>query len=115
MLTEAGLAPALATLADDAPAARRARRRADGAATPRGGRAAAYVAVAEAVDDAAGAAARLARVDAARDDGRLVVDGRGRRRGRATPLVHLADRVGALGGTLEARRATDVRAEIPCA
>ena len=33
---------------------------------------------------------------------------------RSSPLIHLADRIGALGGSLEVSQTT-LRAEIPCA
>jgi signal transduction histidine kinase len=112
ILTEAGLRPALETLADEAPlpvelgdlpAERTA------LAVER----TAYVVVDEAIDDAADRGAGWLRVCVRRDDGCLVVgieDDGAARRGQ---LVHLLDRVGALGGSLDVGETT-LRAEIPC-
>jgi signal transduction histidine kinase len=112
ILTEAGLGPALETLADEAslpvelktmPQERQ----------PSSVEAAAYFAVAEAVDDAATRAATAVQVGVARAGDHLVVavddDGRERR----TSLGHLADRIGALGGSVELGPTT-LRASIPC-
>jgi signal transduction histidine kinase len=74
----------------------------------------AYIAVAEAIRDAAERGATLVAVGARQIGDRLVVtvsdDGDARARG----LVHVADRVGAVGGELEVGR-TGLKAEIPCA
>jgi signal transduction histidine kinase len=113
ILSEAGLGPALATLVDEAPLPVELRE------VPRERYAApvetaAYLTVAEAIDDAARRGATLVGADVRRDGGDLLVmvddDGVERR----SRLLHLADRVGALGGTLEARART-LRVEIPCA
>ena len=75
---------------------------------------AAYVVVAEAVDDAARRAATHVEVAVAEDRRCLIVDvchdGT-----ECTPTVvtHLRDRVGALGGRVDVN-GTRVRAEIPC-
>ena len=113
ILTEAGLAAALASLADMAPLAVEL-----GEVTPERYAAAiestAYHTVAEAVHDAAARGASFAAVAASRAGDRLIVsieDDGARRDG---PLVHVADRVGALGGSVEAD-ATTLRAELPCA
>jgi signal transduction histidine kinase len=75
---------------------------------------AAYFAIAEALDDAAQRRADHVAVTVAQRDGRLLVivedDGSDRR----SPIVGLADRVGALGGTLTITP-TACRLEIPCA
>jgi signal transduction histidine kinase len=113
ILTEAGLGPALETLADQAslpvelkttPQER----------LPSPVEAAAYFAVAEAVDDASARAATSVQVDVARVGGRLVVavEDDGRRRGNL--LGHVADRIGALGGSVELGPTT-LQASIPCA
>jgi hypothetical protein len=49
-----------------------------------------------------------------REDGRLVVEARHDGDGEGGSLVHVADRIGALGGTLEVGPAR-LRAEVPCA
>jgi signal transduction histidine kinase len=113
ILTEAGLGSALETLADEAslpveleamPHERQ----------PSSVEAAAYFAVAEAVDDAAARAATSVHVDVTRAGERLVVavdDDGGERR---ASLGHVADRIGALGGSVELGPTT-LRASIPCA
>ncbi len=113
ILTEAGLAPALATLADDAPLPVELDdvepgRRPDPVERT------AYLIVAEAIGDAArrGATFLSARVQLEGD--RLVVTVQDDGARRTAGLVHLADRVGALGGALEVGDTT-LRAEIACA
>jgi signal transduction histidine kinase len=113
ILSEAGLAPALATLADAAPLV-----------VAIGGMAAArypapiettaYQAVAEAIDDAVRRGASYAAVNALQDDERLVVKVEDDGSERTSTMIHLNDRVGAVGGRLEVE-ATMLRAEIPCA
>ena len=73
-----------------------------------------YLAVAEAIDDAASRDATFVGVDVRERDGLLVVVARddGRRRGPCP--IELGDRVGALGGSVEVD-ATTLRVEIPCA
>ena len=75
---------------------------------------AAYVTVAEAVEDAAGRGATFAAVDVHREGSRLFVTVEDDGLGRDSQLLHLTDRIGALGGSLEAGPTT-VRVEIPCA
>jgi signal transduction histidine kinase len=108
ILVEAGLGPALATLADEAPIPVEL----DGPIERFGGpvESALYVAVREAVDDATRRRATWARV-ALHGRVELVVDDDGVR--RAAPLLHLADRIGALGGET-AFDGNTLRAEIPC-
>jgi signal transduction histidine kinase len=113
VLTEAGLAPALATLSDAAPLPLEICR-AEHRRYPAPVETAAYFAVAEAVDDAARRGADHAAVSVVHDDGRLVVTVEDSGCDRTSPMVALADRVGALGGILVVEP-TMLRAEIPCA
>jgi signal transduction histidine kinase len=112
ILTEAGLGPALATLADAAPlAVEIGETTEDRYAAPV--ETAAYFVVAEAIHDAARRDATHAAVSAPRRDERLVVNVQDDGSERTSTMVHLADRVGAVGGSLEVEPTT-VRAEIPC-
>jgi signal transduction histidine kinase len=113
ILTEAGLAPALASLADAAPLAVEIGEAA-GERYPAPVETAAYLVVAEAIDDAARRRASYALVSASRHDERLVVSVEDDGSGRTSTMIHLVDRVGAIGGRLEVERTT-LRAEIPCA
>jgi signal transduction histidine kinase len=112
ILTEAGLAAALATLADEAPLPVEL-----GHVTPvrqpPAVETTAYVTVAQAIEDAARRGATFAGVRAGLDDGRLVVVVEDDGAPRGSRLLQLEDRVGALGGTLEVG-VTTVHAEIPC-
>jgi signal transduction histidine kinase len=112
ILVEAGLAPALATLADAAPLPVEIRD-ADQGRYPAGVETAAYLLVVEALDDATGRGASHAAISAVRDSGRLVVTVEDDGTDRTAAMVQLADRVGALDGRLdiEPRR---LRAELPC-
>jgi signal transduction histidine kinase len=113
ILAEAGLAPALATLADDAPLpVELGEVTPDRYAPPV--ETAAYLAVSDAIDDASARDATFVAVRIGRDRGRLVVEVDDDGFARRSQLVTLADRVGALGGSLEAGPRT-LRAEIPCA
>jgi signal transduction histidine kinase len=113
ILTEAGLGPALETLADrsampleivEVPKERYA------SATET----AAYLVVRDAADEAASRSASHAMVRIHRDHDRLVVDVDHDGHGMATNrLVHVGDRVGALGGHLGIN-GNHVRAAIPC-
>jgi signal transduction histidine kinase len=113
VLAEAGVAPALATLADTAPLPVQILR-ADDRRYPAPVEAAAYFTVAEAVGDAARRGAGRAAVTAAYEGGRLVVTVEDNGTDRDSPMVTLTDRVGALGGNLLIKQ-TVCRAEIPCA
>jgi signal transduction histidine kinase len=112
ILAEAGLEPALGTLADEAPLPVEL-----GVVTPERFsppvETAAYRAIAEAIDDAAAREATFISIDANRESGRLVVTVEDDGRERSSPLVHLADRIGAVGGSLELGETT-LRAAIPC-
>jgi signal transduction histidine kinase len=113
ILSEAGLAPALATLVDKAALPVELREAPhERYAVPV--ETAAYLTVAEAIDDAARRGATLVGADVRRDGGDLLVTVEDDGAARRSQLVHLADRVGAIGGTLEARART-LRAKIPCA
>jgi signal transduction histidine kinase len=113
ILAEAGLGPALETLADGASLPVELKTMPE-ERQPLSVEAAAYFAVAEAVGDAAARAATAVQVDVTRAGERLVVavddDGSQRR----TSLGHVADRIGALGGSVELGPTT-LRASIPCA
>ena len=112
ILTEAGLAPALATLTDAAPLPVEIRDTAQDR-YPAAVETAAYLVVAKALDDAAGRGASYAAVSATRDGGRLVVTVQDDGTDRSSAMVQLADRVGALDGRL-AVEPTRLRAELPC-
>jgi signal transduction histidine kinase len=113
ILTEAGLASAIATLADAAPLPVEIRQ------TPPEDRYAApvetaiYLVAAEAIEDASARDASHVTLSLVRDDDRLVLDAADDGAARTSLMVHLADRVGALGGSLEVAP-TWVRAEVPC-
>jgi signal transduction histidine kinase len=113
VLAEAGIGPALATLADTAPLPVEILR-AEHRRYPAPVEAAAYFAVAEAISDAARRGAGHAAVSLAHEDGRLVVTVEDTGSGDASPMLAAADRVGALGGSL-APGPAGCRAVIPCA
>jgi len=113
VLAEAGVAPALATLADTAPLPIQILR-ADDRRYPAPVEAAAYFTVAEAVGDAARRGADRAVVTVDLEGGHLVVTVEDNGTGRDAPMAALTDRVGALGGSLFMKEAV-CRAEIPCA
>jgi signal transduction histidine kinase len=113
VLTVGGLEPALASLADIAPLAVEL----DGVHSERYAATverAVYIAVAEAVDDAAARGATFVRVDVRERDERLVVVARDDGERHGAPSIQLSDRVGALGGSAQADPTT-LRVEIPCA
>jgi len=112
ILTEAGLGPALATLADSASIPVEL----DDAVQeryPEVIETAAYLMVAEAIEDAAGRGAGYATVTAAHRDGRLTVTVEDDGQGRSASMTEIADRVGALGGILTVEP-TRLGVEIPC-
>jgi signal transduction histidine kinase len=112
VLAEAGMGPALATLADTAPLPVQVLRAVHDR-YPAQAEATAYFTVAEALDDAARRGADHATVSVSQEGGRLVVMVEYNGPGDAAPMVAAADRVGALGGSLFTGRA-GYRAEIPC-
>jgi signal transduction histidine kinase len=112
ILAEAGLVAALETLGDEAPLPVELgdvtlERYSDNV------EAAAYRTVVEGIHDAAERQATYVSVDVGREEGRVIIALLDDGAARASPLVHLADRVGALGGSLEFGKTT-LRAEIPC-
>jgi signal transduction histidine kinase len=113
ILGEAGLAAAFATLADTAPLQVRIRDVAE-ERYPSSIETAAYLLVVEALEDAAARVATYAAVTVAREDERLVVNVEDDGFGRTSAMAQSADRVGALGGSLEVGSMI-LRAEIPCA
>ena len=113
ILVEAGLTPALETLADVAPIVVEIH---DGVEEryPAAIEAAAYLVVAEAIDDAASRGATFATVDAMPDASLLVVTVEDDGSQRGSGMVALEDRVGAVGGDLSLE-ASRLRVELPCA
>jgi signal transduction histidine kinase len=113
VLAEAGIGPALASLADTAPLPVEIAR-AENRRYPVPAEAAAYFAVAEAIGDAARRGAEHGAVSIGHEGGRLVVTVQHNGNGDASPMTAAADRIGALGGRLSISE-TACRAEIPCA
>ena len=112
ILTEAGLGPALATLADSASIPVEL----DDAVQdryPEVVETAAYLMVAEAIEDAAGRGAGYAAVTVAHLDGRLTVTVEDDGQCRSASMTEIADRIGALGGILTVEP-TWMGVEIPC-
>ena len=112
ILTEAGLAAALEALADEAPLPVELDELASERQPP-AVETTAYVTVAEAIEDAARRGAPFISIRVRSADRRLRVTAEDEGRPRTHGLPHLADRVGALGGTLELGDGV-LRAEIPC-
>jgi signal transduction histidine kinase len=113
ILAEAGLTPALATLADAAPLPVEIRDPIEGR-YPAAVETAAYLLVAEALDDAASRDASHAALSLVQDGERLVVTVDDDGSHRTSAMFQLADRVGALDGSLTVEP-TRLRAELPCA
>jgi signal transduction histidine kinase len=112
ILAEAGLAAALTTLADAAPLPVELHDVAQGR-YPDAVETAAYLLVAEALDDATGRGGSHAAISAVKDGGRLVIMVQDDGTDRSSSMVEMADRVGALDGRL-AVEPTRLRAELPC-
>jgi signal transduction histidine kinase len=112
VLTEAGLGKALETLADTAPLPVEL-----GDLTPArhasSVEATAYYAVEQSIQDASARGATFLAVAARRAGNRLVVEIEDDGADREAELSHVADRVGALGGSLETGPSS-MRAELPC-
>ncbi len=113
ILAEAGLEPALQSLADGASLPVEIRGSAEGRYPPPV-EMAAYVLVTEALEDAASRGATRVSVDAVREDGRLLVTVEDDGTDRTASIEAAADRIGAVGGTLDVQP-TRLRANIPCA
>lgn len=113
ILADAGLGPALETLADESavPVEILADLGSARFSTPI--EIAAYVVVTEAIHDSIGRGARYAAVSTVSTDGQLVVTVTDDGADRGSSMVHLADRVGAVGGNLTLEP-TSLRAELPC-
>ena len=112
ILGEAGLAPALATLVDEAPLPVDLDATAERYGAPV--ETTAYRVVAGGIDDAVRREATHIAVAVGREGDQLVVTVRDDGEARGSQLVDVADRVGALGGVVDAGPTT-LRAEIPCA
>jgi signal transduction histidine kinase len=113
ILVEAGLGPALETLVDAAPIPVEVRAAGEGRC-PGAIEAAAYLVVAEAIDDADGRGATFASVGMVASSSGIVVTVEDDGSERNSAMVSVADRVGAVGGELSLTP-TKLRAELPCA
>jgi signal transduction histidine kinase len=113
VLASAGLAPALATFADQAPLPVDIRGTVETRFTTPV-ETAAYVVVVEAVEDAAGRGAGHVAVSAVQEAAHLVVIVEDDGSARESSMLQLGDRVGAVGGTVIVEP-TKIRAVIPCA
>jgi signal transduction histidine kinase len=113
VLTEAGLAAALASLGDTALVRLEIEDVAD-IRYPPSTETTAYFVVAEAVEDAAARGADALGVKAVRIAEHLVIEVHDDGSARVSDPVRAADRVGALGGSIEFGPTT-LRAELPCA
>ena len=113
ILGEAGLAPAVYSLADTTAVPVEIRGMPEGR-YPTPVETAAYILVAEGLDNAAHRDASHVTVDIVQDGGWLMVMVEDDGSNRTSDLIHLADRVGALDGRLVVE-ATCLRAALPCA
>jgi signal transduction histidine kinase len=112
ILTQAGLGPALATLAESAPLPVEIGDVTEGR-YPASAEIAAYRTVVEALSDAAQRGATHVAISAREGGHRLTVEVSDDGAARTSGMIRLLDRVGALGGRLDVSP-TMVRAEIPC-
>lgn len=112
ILTEAGVASALATLADRAPLPVEIVDMAEDR-YPAPVETAIYLTVSEAIADAAARGASHLTLSLLRDADRLVLDAHDDGARRTSAMIHLVDRIGAVGGNLELGPMT-LRAEVPC-
>ena len=113
ILGEAGLAAALASVADTAPLRVDIRGLPD-ERYPSSVETAAYLLVVESLNDAAKRSASYATITCARSDEHFEITVHSDVSEQSSLLTDIGDRVGALGGTLEIGP-TGIRAEIPCA
>ena len=113
ILVEAGLGPALETLADAAVLRVELRQNVERRYLP-AVEAAVYLVAAEGIHDAAGRGATFVTVATDGDGARIAVTVEDDGSERESDLVALADRVGAVSGDLHVE-ATRLRADIPCA
>jgi signal transduction histidine kinase len=112
ILSEAGLAPGLRTLADEASLPVELGNVVPERQSPTV-ETTTYVIVSEAIEDANRRGATFLAVSVDRENGRLVIAAEDDGAPRSARLTQLADRVGALGGALDVA-ANTLRAEIPC-
>jgi signal transduction histidine kinase len=112
ILTEAGVASAIATLADSASLPVEIVEMAE-ERYPAPVETALYFAVSEAIGDAVARGASHLTVSLVRAVDRLVLDTEDDGLRRTATMVHLVDRIGALGGKVELGPMT-LRAEVPC-
>jgi len=112
VLTESGLATALESLSDIAPIALELRALPSNRST-NAAEAAAYVAISEGITDAAARAATSATVQVTQEDRHLVVSVTDDGSPRRADLVQVADRIGALGGSVNIGPQS-LTAVIPC-
>ena len=111
VLIDSGVGPALATLADGAPLPVTVT--ADTERYSAGVETTVYVTVQEAVSDAVSRGATSAAVEVYRVGDRLIVTVEDDGTPRGAPNVHVDDRIGALGGSVESGPRI-LRVEIPC-
>jgi signal transduction histidine kinase len=112
ILSEAGLGPALQTLADEAPVPVELEDVAPERLPP-AIETTAYVTVSETIDDANRRGATFLAVRVDRKNGRLIITAEDDGAPRSSRLTQLVDRVGALGGSLDVA-ANTLRVEMPC-
>ncbi|HUP14786.1 MAG TPA: histidine kinase [Acidimicrobiia bacterium] len=112
VLTEAGLAGALGSLRNTAAIPVEVKSSLNGQVPYQIG-SAAFVVAAESVADAAQRGASYATINTSVGGGWLVLEVKDDGSNRRIPMIHLADRVGALGGRFVAEPRI-VRAELPC-
>ena len=113
ILVEAGLGPALATLADEASVPVEIDAVVELRRYPESIESAAYLTAAEAVEDAASRNAGYAAISVVEVSGSLGITVEDDGMSRSSSMVQVADRVGAVGGTLSVQP-TSLRAEFPC-
>jgi signal transduction histidine kinase len=112
VLSQAGIGPAVASLAETAPISVDVHCGVTDR-LPAPVETAAYAVVADGIRRASQSGATSATVTIARGDEHVVVDVTPDRAVAVADMIHLADRVGAIGGTLLAEP-SGIRAEIPC-
>ena len=113
ILGEAGLGPALATLADEASIPVEIVTDVELARYSESIETAAYLTAAEAVEDATGREAGYAAISIVEADGRLCITVEDNGTNRSSAMVQVADRVGAVGGSFNVQPRS-LRAEFPC-
>ena len=112
VLTEAGLEPALVTLADTAPLPVELALH-TGARYLEPVEAAAYVTALVAIEDAAARDAGFVALDTRQEDNELVITVTDDGSPRSAPPIEISDRVGAVGGSVDVH-SSSLRARLPC-